>query len=73
MWTGNLRALVRARRPAQPREILAAARVLYAHRLLKDPGFTIEDVAKRSDTPGEDAATARAQIPRLPPAKCVCR
>lgn len=30
-----------------PREILAAARVLYAHRLLKDPGFTIEDVAKR--------------------------
>src|SRR5881397_1740699 len=30
-----------------PREILAAARVLYAHRLLQDPGFTIEDVAKR--------------------------
>jgi transcriptional regulator GlxA family with amidase domain len=30
-----------------PREILAAARVLYAHRLLRDPGFTIEDVAKR--------------------------
>ena len=30
-----------------PRDILAAARVLYAHRLLKDPGFTIEDVAKR--------------------------
>src|SRR5436309_1292639 len=30
-----------------PKEILAAARVLYAHRLLKDPGFTIEDVAKR--------------------------
>jgi AraC-like DNA-binding protein len=30
-----------------PREILAAARVLYAHRLLLDPGFTIEDVAKR--------------------------
>ena len=30
-----------------PRHILAAARVLYAHRLLKDPGFTIEDVAKR--------------------------
>jgi AraC-like DNA-binding protein len=29
------------------REILAAARVLYAHRLLQDPGFTIEDVAKR--------------------------
>jgi AraC-like DNA-binding protein len=29
------------------RDILAAARVLYAHRLLKDPGFTIEDVAKR--------------------------
>jgi AraC-like DNA-binding protein len=30
-----------------PRDILAAARVLYAHRLLRDPGFTIEDVAKR--------------------------
>jgi AraC-like DNA-binding protein len=30
-----------------PREILAAARVLFAHRLLRDPGFTIEDVAKR--------------------------
>lgn len=30
-----------------PRHILAAARVLYAHRLLRDPGFTIEDVAKR--------------------------
>ena len=30
-----------------PRKILAAARVLYAHRLLQDPGFTIEDVAKR--------------------------
>src|SRR5438093_799327 len=32
---------------ASPRHILAAARVLYAHRLLQDPGFTIEDVAKR--------------------------
>src|SRR5258708_20744318 len=30
-----------------PRDILAAARVLYAHRLLKDPGFTIADAAKR--------------------------
>lgn len=30
-----------------PRKILAAARVLYAHRLLQDPGFTIEDVAER--------------------------
>src|SRR6266705_1357960 len=30
-----------------PRYFLAAARVLYAHRLLQDPGFTIEDVAKR--------------------------
>ena len=30
-----------------PRDILAATRVLYAHRLLKHPGFTIEDVAKR--------------------------
>ena len=30
-----------------PRHFLAAARVLYAHRLLQDPGFTIDDVAKR--------------------------
>jgi len=30
-----------------PRQFLAAARVLYAHRLLQDPGFTIEDVTKR--------------------------
>src|SRR5919197_1980491 len=30
-----------------PRHFLAAARVLYAHRLLRDPGFTIEDVARR--------------------------
>src|SRR5205823_1362238 len=30
-----------------PRHFLASARVLYAHRLLQDPGFTIEDVAKR--------------------------
>src|SRR5437899_5322923 len=30
-----------------PRHFLSAARVLYAHRLLQDPGFTIEDVAKR--------------------------
>src|SRR6266568_4276397 len=26
-----------------PRHFLSAARVLYAHRLLQDPGFTIED------------------------------
>jgi len=30
-----------------PRHFLSAARVLYAHRLLQDPGFTIEDVATR--------------------------
>src|SRR6266705_3457962 len=30
-----------------PRAFLAAARVLYAHRLLQDPGFTIDDVAQR--------------------------
>lgn len=30
-----------------PRHFLSAARVLYAHRLLQDPGFTIEDVASR--------------------------
>lgn len=40
------RQFTRAGLPS-PRHILAAARVLYAHRLLQDPGFTIEDVAKR--------------------------
>ncbi len=30
-----------------PRHFLASARVLYAHRLLQDPGFTVEDVAQR--------------------------
>jgi AraC-like DNA-binding protein len=30
-----------------PRCFLSAARVLYAHRLLQDPGFTVEDVAQR--------------------------
>jgi len=30
-----------------PRHFLAATRVLYAHRLLQDPGFTVEDVAER--------------------------
>jgi len=30
-----------------PRHVLAAARVLYAHHLLQDPGFTVEDVAER--------------------------
>jgi AraC-like DNA-binding protein len=30
-----------------PRHFLAAARVLYAHRLLQDPGFTVEDVSQR--------------------------
>jgi AraC-like DNA-binding protein len=30
-----------------PRQFLSAARVLYAHRLLQDPGFTVEDVAER--------------------------
>jgi AraC-like DNA-binding protein len=30
-----------------PRHFLGAARVLHAHRLLQDPGFTIEDVAQR--------------------------
>jgi len=30
-----------------PRQFLCAARVLYAQRLLQDPGFTIEDVATR--------------------------
>jgi methylphosphotriester-DNA--protein-cysteine methyltransferase len=40
------RWFVRAGMPS-PRHFLAAARVLYAHRLLQDPGFTVEDVAKR--------------------------
>ncbi|HVH10252.1 MAG TPA: helix-turn-helix domain-containing protein [Gemmatimonadales bacterium] len=30
-----------------PRHLLAAARVLHAHRLLQDPGFTVKDVAQR--------------------------
>src|SRR5712692_5483187 len=30
-----------------PRHFLAAARVLFAHRLLQDPGFTVEDVSER--------------------------
>ena len=30
-----------------PKHFLAVARVLYAHRLLQDPGFTVEDVAQR--------------------------
>src|SRR5205814_893895 len=30
-----------------PRHFLAAARVLHAHRLLQDPGFTVDDVAQR--------------------------
>jgi AraC-like DNA-binding protein len=34
-------------RLGSPHQFLAAARVLYAHRLLQDPGFTIEDVATR--------------------------
>ena len=40
------RWFMRAAMPS-PRHFLAAARVLYAHRLLQDPGFTVEDVAKR--------------------------
>jgi AraC-like DNA-binding protein len=40
------RWFLRAAMPS-PRHFLAAARVLYAHRLLQDPGFTVEDVAKR--------------------------
>jgi len=30
-----------------PRHFLAATRVLHAHRLLQDPGFTVDDVAQR--------------------------
>lgn len=40
------RWFMRAAMPS-PRHFLAAARVLYAHRLLQDPGFTVEDVGKR--------------------------
>src|SRR5437016_167571 len=40
------RCFARLRLPS-PRHFLAAARVLYAHRLLQDPGFTIDDVAQR--------------------------
>jgi methylphosphotriester-DNA--protein-cysteine methyltransferase len=40
------RWFMRASMPS-PRHFLAAARILYVHRLLQDPGFTVEDVAKR--------------------------
>src|SRR5947199_9322462 len=30
-----------------PRSFLAAARVMHAHRLQQDPGFTVDDVAQR--------------------------
>jgi AraC-like DNA-binding protein len=40
------RWFLRAGMPS-PRHFLAAARILYAHRLLQDPGFTVEDVARR--------------------------
>ena len=30
-----------------PRTVLVAARLLYAHRLLQDPGYTVDDVAAR--------------------------
>src|SRR2546427_9224304 len=45
-----------------PRHFLAAARVLYAHRLLQDPGFTIEDVAVRLG----DARTKTLQLHARP-------
>lgn len=32
---------------ASPRPVLAATRLLYAHRLLQDPGYTVEDVAQK--------------------------
>src|SRR2546425_12343009 len=52
-----------------PRQVLAAARVLYAHRLLQDPGFTIEDVAQRlghmqGETPHPDARPSLGPTPR---------
>src|SRR5437879_3692953 len=56
-----------------PRHFLAAARVLYAHRLLQDPGFTIEDVAKRlgyAQTRLCNCTRARTSGSR--PAKCAC-
>jgi AraC-like DNA-binding protein len=34
-----------------PRAILIALRVIYAHRLLQDPGYTVEDVALRLGYP----------------------
>ena len=40
------RWFMRAAMPS-PRHFLAAARELYAHRLLQDPGFTVENVASR--------------------------
>jgi len=40
------RWFTRAAMPS-PRHFLAAARILYAHRLLQDPGFTVEAVSQR--------------------------
>src|SRR3989475_238471 len=49
-----------------PRHFLAAARVLYAHRLLQDPGFTIEDVAgPLGHPPGETFPQHARTHPRL--------
>jgi AraC-like DNA-binding protein len=41
-----LRWFARARLPA-PSEMLTVLRVAYAHRLLQDPGYTVEDVATK--------------------------
>lgn len=40
------RWLVRSGLPS-PRTLIMVARLLYAHRLLMDPGYTVEDVARR--------------------------
>ena len=41
----HLRALVHQGRPALARVVMVLTRLLYAHRLLLDPGYTVEDVA----------------------------
>jgi transcriptional regulator GlxA family with amidase domain len=45
-----LRWFAKAKLPP-PRVVLMALRVAYAHRLLQDPGYTVEDVAAKLGYP----------------------
>src|SRR5438046_2224317 len=58
------RWFARLRLPS-PRHFLAAARVLYAHRLLQDPGVTIDDVAQRLGYAQTKPLQLRAALGRI--------